>query len=181
MPSWPPAAKLVAFPTDHGVPSQGYCFTLDRAGKFLPQKAQALGVPVSAWGRLQQGERVQVGDQIIAPRQVMDAPRKGLKVVFSGDTTICDPLIAAANEADLLICDATYGETAQAEQVTRHGHMSFAQAATVAAKAGAKRLWLAHYSPRIEDPQAYLPLAQAIFENAVCGTDGMKTTLTYEA
>ena len=48
--NWPVGARLTAFPTAHKIPSQGYCFTLPRAGSFLPQKARALGVPVQYWG-----------------------------------------------------------------------------------------------------------------------------------
>lgn len=36
---WPHEAVLRAFRTEHRVASQGYCFTLGRAGKFMPQKA----------------------------------------------------------------------------------------------------------------------------------------------
>ena len=75
----------------------------------------------------------------------------------------------AAKEADLLICEATYGEDEQAQLAIDHGHMNFAQAAGVAREAGVKRLWLAHYSQMIEDPEAYLPNARAVFPDAVCG------------
>ena len=42
-----------------------------------------------------------------------------------------------------------------------------------------RRLWLAHYSPRIEDPEAALPLAQAVFPAAECGFDGKSVTLPF--
>ena len=32
----------------------------------------------------------------------------------------------------------------------------------------------------IEDPEAYLPNARALFEPAQCGTDGMALTLRFE-
>jgi len=50
----------------------------------------------------------------------------------------------------------------------------------LAARAGAHRLWLTHYSPMITDPEADLPQAQSIFPAAVCGADGMQITLQYE-
>ena len=178
---WPTEAKLSAFRTEHRVPSQGYCFTLDRAGKFMPQKAKELGVPVNQWGLLQKGQSVQVGDTVISPELVLGEARRGLKFVFSGDTAACDALIEAARGADLLILEATYGENGQAELAVDHGHMNFAQAATVAAKADAKALWLVHYSQMIEDPRDYLPNAAAIFAGTVCGEDGMHTTLRFEA
>ncbi|MBQ6960912.1 MAG: ribonuclease Z [Clostridia bacterium] len=177
---WPPEAKLTAFSTEHRVPSQGYCFTLDRAGKFMPEKAKALGVPTNQWGLLQKGQSVQVGEAVIRPDQVLGEPRKGLKFVFTGDTAACPALTCAAADADLLISEATYGENEQGALAVDHGHMNFAQAAETAAKANVKELWLAHYSQMIEDPQEYLPNATAIFSNAICGQDGMGTTLQFE-
>lgn len=177
---WASAARLTAFKTVHKVPSQGYCFTLGRAGKFLPQKAKALGVPVNQWSLLQNGQSVQLGDNVILPEQVLGEPRKGLKFVFTGDTELCDSLIDAAQGADLMICDATYGDDTQVQHSTDYSHMTFAQAATVAAKANVKRLWLTHFSQRIRNPKDYLPNATAIFANTICGQDGLGTTLHFE-
>ncbi len=174
------SAKLTPFKTEHKVPSQGYCFTLSRAGKFIPQKAKALGVPVNQWGLLQKGQSVQVGDNIILPEQVLGEPRKGLKFVFTGDTAIYDNLINAAQGADLMISEATYGDNNQAQKAKTNGHMTFAQAAEVAKRADVKQLWLTHYSQTIADPQEYLPNATTIFENTICGEDGMSTTLHFE-
>lgn len=176
---WPDGAKLSAFPTEHRVPSQGYCFTLSRAGKFMPQKARELGLPTNVWGLLQKGQSVQVGDKTILPAQVMGEARKGLKVVFSGDTAMCESLTCAAKDADLLISEATYGENEQAQLAAEHGHMNFAQAAQTAAAADVKELWLSHYSQMIEDPHLYLANATSIFANTKCGQDGMQATLQF--
>lgn len=73
----------------HRVVSQGYVFELPRAGKFIPDKAKALGVPTNQWRFLQKGESIQLGEQTILPEMVMGPKRKGLKVVFSGDTAAC--------------------------------------------------------------------------------------------
>lgn len=177
---WPEAATLTAFKTEHRVLSQGYCFTLGRAGRFMPEKARALSVPQNQWGLLQSGLAVRVGDVDVRPEDVLGAPRRGLKIAFSGDTALCDGLVRGAEGADLLICEATYGENDQAALAADHGHMNFAQAAEAAARAGVKALWLCHYSQMVEDPQAYLPNAAAIFPEAVCGEDGMTATLQFE-
>ena len=49
----------------------------------------------------------------------------------------------------------------------------------MAVEAEVKRLWLTHFSQIMENPEDYLPFAQKIFPEAVCGTDGMKITLRY--
>ena len=178
---WSPMAKLSAFTTEHRVPSQGYCFTLSRAGKFMPERATELGVPINQWNLLQKGTGVQIGDKTILPEQVLGAPRKGLKFVFTGDTALCDNLFTAAEGADLLISEATYGEFEQAPGAVEHGrHMIFAQAAEVAAKAHVKELWLAHFSQMMNEPREYLPNATKIFANTICGYDGLSTTLHFD-
>lgn len=177
---WPDGAKLTPFETLHRVVSQGYVFELPRAGKFMPEKAKELGVPTNLWRFLQKGESVQLEDRTILPQQVMGAPRKGLKVVFTGDTAACEALETAAQDADLLLCEATYGENEQGQLAAEHGHMNFAQAGQLAAKARVKQLWLMHYSQMVEDPMEYLPNAQAFFAEAECGVDGKATTLQFE-
>ena len=176
---WPEEALLSAFPTAHRVISQGYVFSLPRAGRFLPERAQALGVPQSLWCELQKGRAVMTQSGEVAPAQVLGPPRKGLKVVFSGDTGMCETLTEAAFGADLLIADATYGENEQAALAEGYGHMNFAQAAESAKAARVRELWLTHYSQMISSPAAYLANAASIFENTVCGADGMHKTLRF--
>ena len=179
-PAWPAEARLCAFPTEHRVPSRAYRFELGRAGKFQPERARELGVPVADWGRLQRGETVTVNGEAVAPEQVLGAPRRGLCFAFSGDTAPCEGLERAARDADLFICEATYGSDEQARLANEYGHMVFAQAGQLAQRAGAKRLWLAHFSQRIEDPADYLGRARVCFPEAECGADGRSTELRFE-
>ena len=105
------------------------------------------------------------------------------KTMVSPRTSLVGRLEAleqAAQGADLLLCDATYALPEQQEQAAQWGHSTFGQSAALAARAGAHRLWLTHYSPMITDPEADLPQAQSIFPAAVCGADGMQITLQYE-
>ena len=178
-PGWPNRARLCAFPTRHRVISQGYAFTLGRAGKFLPEKALEAGIPKACWKTLQQGQEAHVDGQIFTPDQVLGPERLGLKFVFSGDTAPCETLTAAAREADLLICEATYGEDEQVPLAAQYGHMTFSQAGQTGLDAKVKRLWLAHFSQRMEAPGLYLPLAKNYFPSAECGEDGMRLTLRF--
>ena len=177
---WPAGAVLRLFATRHRVPSVGYRLELPRAGRFDPARARALGVPVQQWKLLQKGQSVAVEGRTVQPAQVLGAPRKGLSVVFSGDTAPCPYYLQAAHDADLLICDATYALPEQEDQARQWGHSTFGQSATLAAQARAKRLWLTHYSPMITDPEEYAAQAQSIFPAAECGFDGKSITLQYE-
>lgn len=178
--AWPDQAFIRPFDTMHKVASQGYRIDLKRPGKFLPQKARELGVPVQSFKLLQRGESVTIGDAIITPDQVLGDARRGISVVYTGDTAMCSTVLEAAADADLLICEATYGENEQEELAAAHGHMTFSQAARLAAQAGVRTLWLTHYSPMIADAKEYEENAVSIFPAARCGKDGMKTTLRFD-
>ena len=178
---WPAEAVLSAFPVKHRCVAQGYSFTLGRAGKFNPERARELGVPLKLWRELQKGNAVVVDGREIVPGQVMGERRRGLKVVFTGDTAMCDTLVDGAGGADVLICDATYGDNDDAGKAESRGHMCFSQAAECARLAGAKSLWLTHYSQSVTHPAMFLPNARAIFPETVCGYDGMFATLRFES
>ncbi|MBQ3868678.1 MAG: ribonuclease Z [Clostridia bacterium] len=177
---WPELARLDAFRTEHRVNSLGYAFSLGRAGKFDAKAATERGVPRILWRVLQNGASVNIDGNEVLPSDVMGPPRRGIKVVFSGDTTYCDGLTDAARDADLLVCEATYGANEQEAIAADYGHMTFAQAGITAARAGAKRLWLTHFSQRIADPAEFLPNAAAMFPAAECGFDGKRVTLEFD-
>lgn len=173
-------AVLKAFPVNHRVSACGYRLELRRAGKFDPEKADRFGVPVSCRSRLQHGESVTVGCNVITPEQVLGPERKGLRLVISGDTAPCEALTEAAAGADLLICDATYGSDDCEQDAAEYGHSTFSQAARTAAEAGVRKLWLTHFSQMMEDPCEFLSRATDLFPDTVCGFDGMSATLKFE-
>ncbi|MGN0708559.1 MAG: ribonuclease Z [Faecalibacterium sp.] len=178
---WPEGTLLHPIATRHRVPSRGYRLEIPRAGRFLPQQARALKVPVDQWKCLQRGETVLLKDgRAVQPCQVLGLPRRGLSIVFSGDTAPCAALEQAACGTDLLICDATYAQPEQADQAKQYGHSTFGQSAALAARAGARRLWLAHYSPMITDPEEFRPAAQTLFPAAECGFDGKQIVLLFD-
>lgn len=178
-PKWPPEAVLTAFSTRHRIASQGYRLSLGRMRRLYAEKAAALELPRPLWRVLQSGRSVMLEDRIISPDSVCGPQRPGLCIVFTGDTAPCDAVASAASGADLLIMDATYALDQYANKAALYGHSTFAQAATLASQAHVKALWLTHYSAMMTDPQAHLPIAQAIFPAAQCGTDGLCRTFTF--
>ena len=49
--------------------------------------------------------------------------------------------------------------------------MLFSEAAQMAKNAGVEKLWLTHFSPSLNEPEEYLPAAQAIFPAAELGEE----------
>src|SRR6185312_67377 len=70
----------------HGVPCLAYRVDLQRKPAFQVYKAQALGLPVQLWSRLQHGETLEYNGQTITPVQVLGEPRRGISFAFITDT-----------------------------------------------------------------------------------------------
>lgn len=163
------------FPADHGIDCLGYCFNLNRPGKFDPQAAKAKGIPQKLWGRLQKGESVDG----FTPADVLGAPRKGIHFLYSTDTRPVPAIEEYGKAADLLILEGMFGEAdKQARAETSH-HMMMQEAAQIAAKANAKELWLTHYSPATPESELFEAELKGIFEKTIIAEDGQSMTLKF--
>jgi ribonuclease Z len=150
--------RVEAFETDHRIPSVGYALIEDaRPGRFDITKAQSLGIPEGPlFGKLQRGETISLPDgRVVSSSDVVGPSRIGRRIVVSGDTRPCDGAIAAAEGADVLIHEATFGDLEQLRaRETRHS--TAREAAIVARDAGVKRLVLTHLSTRYDREPATL-------------------------
>ena len=164
------------FPADHGIDCLGYCLNLNRAGKFDPIAAKAKGIPQKLWGRLQKGECVEG----FTPADVLGAPRKGIRVLYSTDTRPVPGIVEFGQEADLMILEGMFGEHDKQARAEVSHHMMMQEAAAIAAKTGAKELWLTHYSPATPDPELFAEELTAIFHNTVVAKDGITKTLQFQ-
>lgn len=168
--------EITAFPLRHTVPCFGYMAQVPRAGKFDPVRAQQAGIPRPLWRRLQQGESVDG----FTPDMVMGPPRRGIKLVYATDTRPAPALYRAADEADLLICEGMYGEQDKLPKAKETCHMTFLEAAKTAQRAGAKELWLTHFSPSLNHPEEFLGAAASVFPNTSLGSSGRRVTLQFQ-
>lgn len=156
---------VTARPLEHGDLAMGFRFEeRPRPGRFDVEQARALGVPEGpAFGRLQEGEPVTVGEErTVHPDQVLGPPRPGISVAYVTDTRPCPGGRALADEVDLLYHDATFTDRLHARAVET-GHSTAREAAEVARDAKAKRLLLGYLSARYSDPTPLEAEARAVF------------------
>jgi ribonuclease Z len=137
--------RIAAFATDHAAQGVGFALVEDpRPGEFDPLRARELGLtPGPEFGRLQRGEVVNE----VRPEQVMGAPRRGRKLVLTGDTAPSDMTRLVAWEADLLVHEATFADD-EADRAAETAHSTARQAGELAAAANVTMLALTHISPR---------------------------------
>lgn len=162
---------------NHQVPCLAYSIEELKKPRFLREKAIELGVPVGPdFGRLHNGEEVEVGGKIIKPEQVLGPPRKGRKITYSGDTTPCEEMIELAKDSTLLIHESTYIKE-DSDKAEENFHSTSADAASIAKKSNSERLILTHISTRYQNTDQLLKEALEIFENTEIAKDLKKIEL----
>ncbi|MDI6903051.1 MAG: ribonuclease Z [Methanocellales archaeon] len=172
---------IKAIKTDHGIPSLGYVLEeKERLGRFDREKAIELGVPPGPlFSKLHSGETVFVGGREIKSSQVVGPPRRGRKIVYTGDTRPIETVTEAARNADLLIHDGTLTHDLL-DWAIEAKHSTAKEAAEIASKACVGELVLMHISSRYsEDPSPLLREAQAIFKNSHVAKEFMEIVIPY--
>lgn len=143
----------------------------ERKGKFNLKKAKKLGIPDGPlFRKLQNGDSIIINKKTIVPEMVIGKPRKGKKIVYSGDTRPCEAIIELAKNSDILIHDSTLSSELQ-EKAHQYGHSTAEQAAKIAKKANVKKLFLIHISPRYKDTINLEREAKSIFKNSIVTND----------
>jgi len=173
--------RIKALPLYHRSPCVAYSLELLRRGKFDPEKAKALDLPLKYWGVLQKqdGDSIVYNDRTYTSDMVLGPERRGLKLVFCTDTRPVTALTDFASGADLFICEGMYGDDGKLEKAEAYKHMTFSEAAAIAKEAGVKEMWLTHFSPSMPNPQDYLINAKSIFKKTKTGKDRMTKTLRF--
>lgn len=158
---------IEALEARHRTAARGYLLVEDdRPGRFDPDRARAGGVTDPRdFGRLQRGETVGGVD----PADVMGPPRRGRRIVISGDTRPAPGIAAAAEGADLLVHEATFTDE-YGGRARKTGHSTASEAASLAAEAGVATLALVHLSAR-HRPSDALDEARAIYPGALLPRD----------
>ncbi len=102
--------EIWSFKVEHGIPALGYVFKeKDKRGKFLPEKLREYGLkPGPMLGKLEREGKIEWNGQIIRLEDVTGPRRRGVKIVYTGDTEPCERVRLFSERADLLIHDATY-------------------------------------------------------------------------
>jgi len=156
----------------HSVPSLAYCLEeFDRPGAFDVKEAKKLGVPEGElYSRLQHGQDIVYMGKKIRSSQVIGPPRKGRKIGISGDTRPTDELTKFFRKCDVLVFESTYSHEMQ-QKAIENWHSTAIEAATIAKKAGAVRLFLTHFSARYDETDMLVNEASTIHSNVEAAED----------
>jgi ribonuclease Z len=176
---------IEAFRLQHTKPCYGYSLVEhDRPGKFHPEKALELEVPMGPlWAVLQGGREIELPDgREVQPHEVLGEPRKGRKFSFVTDTMYFREISTYVSGSDFLVCEGMF-DSSLLESATDKKHLTAHQAGEIARDArGVKKMGLIHYSPRYTDRELFLLLneAQEVFKDTILCRDQAFFDITYE-
>jgi ribonuclease Z len=159
-----------SIPVKHSVPAVAYSFReRDKVNLDIEKAGKLYGIKQ---GRVA-GELKEKGEVVFKGRKIrlkdVALVRKGVKVVYSGDTAPCRNLVEISRGADVLIHDSTF-----TEEKENRLHAGAKEAADIAKKAGVKKLVLTHFSRRYTDLKPLLEEAQKAFKDTIVAKDFMK-------
>ena len=112
---------------------------------------------------------LEAGGRRIALEEVSE-PRPGQSFAFVMDTRQCRAAVDLARGVDLLVCESTYLSTEE-DLASTYAHLTAAQAAQIAAEAGARRIVLTHFSQRHPDETVFAAEARRIFADVHAARD----------
>lgn len=162
-----------SFPLLHRIPTTGFLFReKPYERKLRKDMLELLKIPVHLIPRLRAGEDYTAADGMVYPNSAITlespAPRT---YAFCSDTAYYEQIIPIIKGASLLYHETTFMNDREANAADKF-HATTGQAATIAAKAGVKKLLIGHYSARYDQLQPLLDEAREVFPETELTIDG---------
>ena len=165
--------KVSSFPMLHRIPTTGFVFSeKPYERKIRKDVIDLLKIPVHLLPKIKAGDDFTAADGTVHPNSVITidppAPRT---YAFCSDTAYFEDIIPTVQGADVLYHETTFMNNREANAADKF-HSTTGQAATIAKKAGVKKLLIGHYSARYDDLQPLLDEARAVFPDTELAMDG---------
>ncbi len=154
--------SVTTFRNDHPVPAISYMFREPDLVKVDRSKVDALGIPSRKIEQIRSHGYATIEGRRYTLEEIAAGVKAGRRIVYTGDTRPMESMKNFARGADVLIHETTT-DSSYEPQVNEFGHSSSRQAAEIARDAGVGRLFLFHYSPRVNDLDVLLREARSVF------------------
>ena len=154
----------------HGTDCLGYSFLEKEKLKIKPKFVGKIPGPLL--GKLQKGKDIECGGKKIKSSEATYlVPGKKISILM--DTRPCGNFVKLAQDADLLISEATYLDEHK-DKADEYLHLTAKEAGMLANQANVKKLVLLHFSSRYKNVGRIREEAQEVFKDVVCAEDLMK-------
>lgn len=166
--------EISCFKTDHRIECYGFLFREKKKPRHINSEAvSTYNIHYSYFDNLQRGEDYKTPDGSIVKNEVLTTEAaKGKTYAFCADTRYDEDFIPVITGADMIYHETTYLES-QKEQAEKRFHSTAQQAATIAQKAGVKKLLIGHFSSRYDVLDEFEKEAVSIFPNTSIAEEGV--------
>lgn len=165
--------SVSAFKVHHQIPCFGFLFReIKNKRKLNFPEVVKNNIPRDYYDRLHQGEDFISPSGEVIPNSVLTFPgTKGKTYAYCADTLYMEEICNKIKGVDLVYHESTYLQQ-QLDRAIQRFHSTTLQAATIARRAGAKKLLLGHYSSMYDDIEAFGEEARTVFKNTEASREG---------
>ncbi len=162
-----------SFPMLHRIPTTGFLFQEKPYERRMRKEVlELLKIPVHLIPKLRSGDDYTAPDgSVHLNTDITIAPPAPRSYAFCSDTAYFEEILPVVQGATLLYHETTFMNDRIANATDKF-HSTTGQAATIALKAGVKKLLIGHYSARYDDLQPLLVEARAVFPETELAVDG---------
>jgi ribonuclease Z len=164
--------EISSFPLKHRVPTWGYHFTeKERKPNINKQLISKYNLSIEEVVKIKNGsDHTTFDGKVIPNSNLVFKPKPVRSFAFCSDTAYYERIIKWIEGVDLLYHEATFAN-AERKIAKQTGHSTAQQAASIAKKAGVKKLLIGHYSNRYKDLEPLLREAKEIFPETYLAED----------
>jgi ribonuclease Z len=161
------------FSVKHRIECWGFLFREKKnLRKIEIEEVKKYNVPSSFFERLHMGEDFVTEDNNVIKNELLTSAATPPKsYAYCADTIYDEELVPKIKNVDLLYHESTYLHALQAKAAGRF-HCTAIEAATIAKKAGVKKLLLGHFSSMYETLDEFRNEACTVFENTELALEG---------
>ena len=165
--------EVISLPLLHRTPTCGFLFR-EKPGERNMRKEmiEKYNIPIKDIVRIKKGEDfMDDGGQCIPNQELTLAPFQPRSYAYCSDTRPNDKIIPLIKDVDILYHETTF---AHRDQTLAHEtfHSTTIQAADIAARAGAGKLLMGHFSSRYKKITELQDEAREVFPDAIAVNDG---------
>ena len=163
---------VTLLPLKHRVPCAGFLFR-EKTGlrHLLREWIDYYKIPIAQLNLIRQGADFVTADgELIANDKITAPPNPVVSYAYCSDTAYHEAIIPLIQGVDLLYHEATFAES-ELKRAKQTLHSTARQAATIALKAGVRKLLIGHFSARYHNKQLLLNEAKEVFINTELAAD----------
>ncbi|MGN6531145.1 MAG: ribonuclease Z [Ginsengibacter sp.] len=165
--------SVECFNVNHRIECWGFLFREKKnPRKILADEVIKFKVPKSFYENLHRGEDFINEESQVIKNELLTIPSEAPKsYAYCADTAFYEPIAEKIKGVDLVYHESTYLADLETKAIDRY-HSTSIQAATIAKKAGAKKLLLGHFSSMYNTLEKFKEEACEIFPNTEIAEEG---------